>query len=445
MQKMKNASVYQQAEAYIYDIPKFTTKNGLDHTKKLLKLLGNPGMQTKTIHVAGTNGKGSTCAFLERIFLLHGKKTGMFCSPHLVTMCERVRIGGENISEEAFYFAYKKLRAVIEEQQKQEPEFAHPSFFEFLFLMAMLIFEEKKVDIIILETGLGGRLDATNVVLPEVSVITKIGLDHCMYLGDTKEQIAYEKAGIIKENCPVVYLSTSEAVDEIFEKKARQMSAKAYPVRKSDYCVENTSHKKIDFSVHSRYYSYDSFTIPSYALYQVENATLAIKCAEVYFQKGHISELLQIDLTKEAIGTMKWEGRMEELKPDIYVDGAHNVDGIEAFLNCVKADEVKGRRILVFGVVEDKDYQEMIHMLMSEALFDEVILTGMSEKRALDVHSLQKIFSNYTQIKQHSFEVLKEALTYAIKCQMESDRVYIVGSLYLVGLVKPLIEEIYHD
>jgi len=431
MERAKNASTYKEVEAYIYDIPKFTKKNGLDNTRLLLEALGNPGMEKEIIHVAGTNGKGSVCNFLNNLLMETGKKTGLFISPHLETMCERMQIDGEMITDEEFVAAFHKVMDVVEEVTK-DSSIAHPTFFELLFLMAMVMFEEKEVDCIVLETGLGGKKDATNVVMPKCTVITKIGLDHCQYLGDTKQAIAGEKAGIIKPGVPVIYLAEQEESSAVIEEKAEQMGALLCPVDKNTYHVEKSNHKKVDFSFHSMYYNYVDFAVSMPAVYQAENASLALKCFEVFMEgRGYTAEQMQ-----KAIARMRFAGRMEELSRGIFVDGAHNPDGVEAFITSVRQHETEGRRILMFGAVDDKDYDKMCLELLESGLFSEVVLTGMDEKRAVKVSELQKIFSGYTELVPYIADGVEDALSRAFRLKGEKDTLYIVGSLYLAGFVK---------
>lgn len=437
MIKVPDASAYRQAEAYIYDIPKFTAKNSLGHTGQMLEFLGNPGMDKKIIHVAGTNGKGSVCAFLNSLLMEQGFATGMFISPHLRTMRERIMINRQMITEAEFYEAFCTVREAVGKRQEREAGFLHPTFFEFLFLMGMVVFEKRQVDVIVLETGLGGRKDATNVVNPSLSVITEIGLDHCQYLGDTKEKIAWEKAGIIKNDTPVVFLDKEAGTTEIIESVARKKKAMCYPVSKKDYHVEKSNHKNVDFSFHSRYYSYVSFTLSTSALYQAENVSLAVRAFEVFMgRKDYQPEQL-----RRAVETTKWEGRMEEVFPHIYVDGAHNMDGVEAFLETVRAHGHTAGNILLFGVVSDKAYPDMIKDIMASGLFDEIVITGMEEDRAVHAGELQEIFNQYTKVSVHGFERTGDALFYAKGLRHGEDNLYIAGSLYLVGEILPLLKE----
>ena len=221
---------YEEAVKYILDIPKFTKKNDGDHTRKFLEYLGNPQEGLKVLHVAGTNGKGSVCAYLDGMLRSEGKRTGLFTSPHLVKINERIVLDGEEIPDDRFCEVFERTLTAV---KKMEGEgLAHPTFFEFLFGMAMLAFAEGGMEYAVLETGLGGRLDATNAVeQPLVSIITSIGMDHMEYLGDTIGEIASEKAGIIKSGVPVFYAQTSEESDEVIRRKAEELQKKSGKMR----------------------------------------------------------------------------------------------------------------------------------------------------------------------------------------------------------------------
>ena len=227
---------YEEAESYINDTPKFTKKNTLENTRMVLEAMGHPERKMKLIHVAGSNGKGSVCAYLSSILKAAGKEVGLFTSPHLVKINERFKINEEDVSDELFLEAFEGVMDLVRQLLKEKPEeFAHPTFFELLFLMGIYIFDKAHMEYVVLETGLGGRFDATNVIeKPLVSVITSISLEHTEYLGDTYAKIAGEKAGIIKEGCPVVYDGTRKDVEEAILKKASEMHAKAYAAAGSD-------------------------------------------------------------------------------------------------------------------------------------------------------------------------------------------------------------------
>lgn len=453
MKRTYDASAWKRAEAYIYDIPKFTKKNTLENTNVIIRQLGNPGMDKKIIHVAGTNGKGSVCNYLSELLKTQGYRVGMFTSPHLISMNERIRISGEKISKEKFLGAYERLRefldkkkmedGMIEKKDKLTEEseaadnegkvsFYHPTFFEFLFLIGMLIFEEEQVDVIILETGLGGRLDATNIVSkPWLTIITEIGLDHMQYLGETKEQIASEKAGIIKEGVPVVFAERQEETTQVIVEKAQKLGCDIYPVGTDDTKLQKLRNKSIDFSFKSSYYDYVIFSLSTPALYQIENAAIALRAFEV------LSDCpWDIDKAGNALKNAKWEGRMEEISDHVYVDGAHNADGIEAFLKTVGQMSTSGKKTLVFSVVDDKAYEEMIDSIVGATLFDRFLVVHMPQERCVEIEKLKEIFGQYQDIDVSFAQGIREALEESVFKKEEDEYIYIAGSLYLVGFVK---------
>ncbi len=439
----RRIETYEEAEGFLYALPKFTTKNDLSHTGELLQRMGNPGRKIPKIHVAGTNGKGSVCAYLQSLLEEYGYKTGGFISPHLVTMHERFLINRTPVENglfmEAFFYVKKTADAAFCE------EIPYPSFFEFLFLMGMYIFGKEKVEVLILETGLGGRLDATNIFPDtEVCVITRIGLDHCRYLGNTKEEIAGEKAGIIKKDASVIFLDQEASVRKVLEERIREAGAFPCLLEADAYSVEKIKHKSIDFSYKSRYYNYINLSASTDALYQVENAALATRAFEVFLGRKQLTEM-SADRIRRAVAASFWEGRMEEVVPGIYFDGAHNEDGIRAFLESAEAMNVKGRRILCFSAVEDKAYGRMISMLYRSGLFEVVVAVEMEDERGVRLGELRKCFSQYKNWKVIYAKGVSEALKSCEDEKGREDIVYIVGSLYLVGLVKPLFRREHHD
>lgn len=424
---------YQKAEEYILDIPKFAGKHTLEDTGKLLWQLTGGTSKSKVIHIAGTNGKGSVCAYLRSVLMASGCSVGMFTSPHLEVMRERICLGKEMISEEEFLSAFINVKAIVEEEM---PE-SHPSFFEYLFLMAMVYFKEKEPDYIILETGLGGRLDATNCIdKPEVCVITEIGYDHMQYLGETLEAIAGEKAGIIKPGVPVVFFDKRPSVTEILGKFAKKAGSRAIRIGKDSILDANINNKNIDFSLHTGYYNYDSLFLNTTAVYQMENASLAVAAAEVLsITDGRISK----ESIREGLATAGWPGRMEEVLPGVYLDGAHNVDGIEAFLKTAELMPCKGRKLFLFGVVSDKQYETMIEMIARANIFDQAAVTVLESDRSASLDKLKEIWRQYEQLPCIFFEDAKEAYRYLISVKREEDIVYIAGSLYLIGQIKTLV------
>ena len=434
---------YKEAEAFLYELPKFTTKNSLSHTAGFLKRLGNPGKAIPKIHVAGTNGKGSVCAYLQSLLKEYGLKTGGFISPHLVTMQERFLINGEPVAEEAFMDSFHTVKAAAELALGEG--ISYPTFFEFLFLMGMLIFEREQVDVLVLETGLGGRLDATNVfAYADVCVITSIGLDHCQYLGNTIDEIAAEKAGIIKKDTTVIFGDAKPSVVRIIKERCAEVKAEPALVGQKEYYVEKIKHKSIDFSYKSRYYNYISLTASTNAIYQVQNAALALRAFEAFLQKRRMTEMSS-ERIRQAVASCFWEGRMEEVIPGVYFDGAHNEDGIRAFLESASAMKVSGRRILCFSAVEDKAYGRMISILDESGLFESVVAIEMEEARGVKLAALKEYFSQYNRWNVIYVKGTEEGLRRCLTEKAAEDTVYIVGSLYLIGLVKTVLRRNQHD
>jgi len=426
-------NTYQQVEEYILDIPKFAGKHTLEDTGSLLMQLIGDDRKSKIIHVAGTNGKGSVCAYLRCVLMASGCSVGMFTSPHLEVMRERICLGMEMIPEEDFIRTFQKVKEVVDEISSD----SHPSFFEFLFLMAMVYFKEKMPDYIILETGLGGRLDATNCMKkPAVCIITEIGFDHMQYLGNTLEEIAGEKAGIIKPGVPVVFFDKQPSVTGILEKFAKKAGSKAIKIGKDSILDVNIHNKNIDFSLHTGYYNYDSLFLNTTAVYQTENASLAVAGAEVLKETdGQISK----ESIREGLATAGWPGRMEEVLPGIYLDGAHNVDGIEAFLKTVRLTPCQGKKLLMFGVVSDKQYETMIQMIAGAGIFEQVAVTVLESDRSASLDKLKAIWRQYEELTCTFFGDAKEAYEYLTSVKDEEDIVYIAGSLYLIGQMKTLM------
>ena len=420
---------YEQMEEYLLGIPKFAGKNTLENTRAFLKELGDPQKHMKIIHIAGTNGKGSVCAYLCALIREMGYTVGSFTSPHLVELRERIQINRIPVEKEQMLQAFFSVSKSLKKDRK---EAYHPSFFEFLFFMAMVIFDKERPDYVILETGLGGRLDATNSVeQPLASVITRIGMDHMQYLGDTIEKIAGEKAGIIKPGIPVVYDGEPEAAAQVIEHTAQRYGAPCFKVSKQDYGLLKFKNKSIDFSYHSRYYEYVRLTLDTVAFYQMENASVALKTAELLFSPGELTP----EKMRSALYDTHWEGRMEEVLPDVYLDGAHNEDGVRAFLYSVGQDVCSGKRFLLFGAVKDKEYTEMLGQIQTSGLFDQMAAAVIHNGRSLSEEELRKVLKESGQ-QAEVYQDAAEAFEKLFQEKHVGDRIYIAGSLYLVGELK---------
>ena len=427
---------YEEAAAYIEEIPKFTKKHTLEHTKMFLKRLGNPAADRKIVHVAGTNGKGSVCAYLQAILMAEGKRTGFFTSPHLVSVNERIRVDNIQIDNETFLKVFRKVLKIV--RQMVEDGIEHPSYFEFLFGMGMTAFAETDVEYIILETGLGGRLDATNAIdNPALAIITSISLDHTAILGDTIEKIAGEKAGIIKPGVPVFFDGSSKKAAEVIKAKASELGVSCREVTKNAYEIQEVHRKYIAFSGRSAYDKDVIFQVPMCGCYQAMNAELALEASE-YLLAG---EEIHMDRWKEALAELHWEGRMERVGAHITVDGAHNPGAMEAFVESVKAldESERGEMVLLFSAVSDKKYDQMIEYLCENLDVKAYVVTQIEDERGVPAEELADVFRRYTDRPVYCKERLEDAVRTAMNERGETGEIYCLGSLYLVGMMKKLL------
>lgn len=427
---------YEEAVAYIEETPKFTTKNKLSHTKECLGRLGNPEKKFKVIHVAGTNGKGSTCAFLTSIFREAGYSCGLFTSPHLVVINERFQINEKNIDNQAFMSAFEKVKALADELVAEGSY--HPTYFEMLFLMGMVIFAEAGVDYVMLETGLGGRLDATTAVEePAACVITSISFDHMQYLGNTIAEIAGEKAGIIVPGVPVIYDGNNPEAAQVIRKQAEAMGSPYYEVKKENTEILRNTSAGIDFCMENEYYGNTAFSIPFIAGYQVMNAALALKTAEVLKDMVNLPK----DSVLRGLRETRWQGRMETVLPGVIVDGAHNEDGVEKFVETAEHFQKDYPLTLLFSAVDDKDYTDMIRTVAGRIRFQHVIVTQVGGYRKVPAEQLADIFRKEGCLCAESCEDVESSFRRALEYRGKEGMLFCVGSLYLVGEIKAIIQK----
>ena len=378
---------YEEAVAYIENIPKFTTKNKLEHTRKCLDLLGSPDKDRKIIHVAGTNGKGSVCAFLSSMLEQGGFRCGLFTSPHLVKINERFQINEVMISDQRFTEAFTEVKNLAD-RLVEEGDY-HPTYFEFLFLMGMIVFKQEDVDYIVLETGLGGRLDATNSVLsPMACVITSISLDHVEYLGDTIEKIAGEKAGIMKKGVPVIFDGNRKEAAEVIKARAEELGCPWYEVKESRQKLLNYTPEGIRFLSASGVYGETELFVPFIARYQMMNAALALETMGVLREEHGLEKETLI----KGIGGAKWQGRMETILPGVIVDGAHNEDGIARFVETVSYFQKEYPITLLFSTVADKEFPDMIKRVCKGLQFANVVTTEIWGSRKQSAKELAELF-----------------------------------------------------
>ena len=421
---------YTEAVDYIETIPKFTVKHPPEHTRELLSRLGNPQEGIKIIHVAGTNGKGSVCAYLNAMLLAGGKKTGLFTSPHLVRINERFQINGEDVSDEQFLDAFLKVEKAAKEYEAEGE--GHPSYFETLFLMGMLIFKEAGVEYLVMETGLGGRLDATNVVeKPLACIITSISRDHTEYLGDTLEAIAGEKAGIIKAGVPVIYDASQPGPASVIAAKAKEMGSPAWPMEPSFYEMKTQSREGITFTFAYPGGEKAELAIPYVAKYQMMNASLAFYTMHILQDVHDIPK----NVLAEGLSKIKWPCRMEMAAPGVIIDGAHNEDGIAQFVSTAGYFAKENEITILFTAVADKHYHEMIGEICEGIHPSHVVATQIDGSRVVQAEVLAEDFRKAGCTDVCAEPEIGAAYEKALG-KKGSGMLFCVGSLYLAGELK---------
>lgn len=421
---------YTEAVDYIETIPKFTVKHPPEHTRELLSRLGNPQEGIKIIHVAGTNGKGSVCAYLNAMLLAGGKKTGLFTSPHLVRINERFQINGEDVSDEQFLDAFLKVEKAAKEYEAEGE--GHPSYFETLFLMGMLIFKEAGVEYLVMEAGLGGRLDATNVVeKPLACIITSISRDHTEYLGDTLEAIAGEKAGIIKAGVPVIYDASQPGPASVIAAKAKEMGSPAWPMEPSFYEMKTQSREGITFTFAYPGGEKAELAIPYVAKYQMMNASLAFYTMHILQDVHDIPK----NVLAEGLSKIKWPCRMEMAAPGVIIDGAHNEDGIAQFVSTAGYFAKENEITILFTAVADKHYHEMIGEICEGIHPSHVVATQIDGSRVVPAEVLAEDFRKAGCTDVCAEPEIGAAYEKALG-KKGSGMLFCVGSLYLAGELK---------
>ena len=405
-------------------------KHPPEHTRELLSRLGNPQEGIKIIHVAGTNGKGSVCAYLNAMLLAGGKKTGLFTSPHLVRINERFQINGEDVSDEQFLDAFLKVEKAAKEYETEGE--GHPSYFETLFLMGMLIFKEAGVEYLVMETGLGGRLDATNVVeKPLACIITSISRDHTEYLGDTLEAIAGEKAGIIKAGVPVIYDASQPGPAAVIAAKAKEMGSPAWPMEPSFYEMKTQSREGITFIFAYPGGEKAELAIPYVAKYQMMNASLAFYTMHILQDVHEIPK----NVLAEGLSKIKWPCRMEMAAPGVIIDGAHNEDGIAQFVSTAGYFAKENEITILFTAVADKHYHEMIGEICEGIHPSHVVATQIDGSRVVPAEVLAEDFRKAGCTDVCAEPEIGAAYEKALE-RKGSGMLFCVGSLYLAGELK---------
>ncbi|MCE5193930.1 MAG: bifunctional folylpolyglutamate synthase/dihydrofolate synthase [Nitrospiraceae bacterium] len=428
---------YRDSIDYLYSLQKYGIKFGLANITELLYILGDPQKSFASIHIAGTNGKGSTAAMLASIFHAAGFKTGLFTSPHLVSFTERIRINSKEITEKEVVKLTEKIRDAISKTTLT------PTFFEFITAMGFLYFKNENIDIAVVEAGMGGRLDATNILIPKVSVITEISYDHKSFLGNTLKEIAAEKAGIIKEEMPVVTLAIDKSVREVIMRKASEQRSELF-IYGRDFIFkplkEDTTESVFDYSGEA---AMDKITIPLAGRHQLINAAVALKTCEIFIKKNPAyKKKMTVSAIKKGLREVKWPGRMEMISanPSILIDGAHNSSAAGRLAESLKNLFLKKykRIILILGIMADKDIKEILAHLLP--LASDIILTAPDFDRAASPDKLteeaESLGFKYTKAKN-----IKDAVYLAANIWGNGDLIVITGSFYTIGEAKEILGE----
>jgi len=407
----------------------------LDNIRVLVERLDHPERAYPSAHIAGTNGKGSTAAFLESILRRAGFRTGLNTSPHLEKINERIRVNGEDISDARFAAVFTNLRETIETLLAEGRLRAHPTYFECVTAMAFAFFAVERVEFAVFEVGLGGRLDATNILAPVVTIITRIAFDHENFLGHSLHEIAAEKAGILKPGVPVILAGEqSPEAHEVLVRRARELACPVVDTA-SDYRMEELpgEHDCARARVHELASGWFMEIAPQLpGRFQLQNALNAAAAARQLTRSGvRISD----DAIRQGISAARWPGRMEKLssQPDIYLDGAHNPSAARALADFLQ-ETFAGKTVrLLFGAMRDKAVDEIAGILFP--LADEVIFTAPQNPRAISAAQLAEMAGHYAA-RSRVIPEPQEALDYALSHSTAEDAIFITGSLYLVGQLR---------
>ncbi|GAB2317923.1 folylpolyglutamate synthase/dihydrofolate synthase family protein [Alkalibacterium sp. s-m-22] len=404
-------------------------KENLNRMRLLMSKLGNPQDSLRVVHIAGTNGKGSVSAFLSSILSQAGIKSGVYTSPHLESINERIKISGQMITDDVFIEATEKVAPFVEQVEEETGERLYS--FEILSAVALLHFSVCGCELVILETGIGGRLDATNVVSSsEASIITSIGYDHMKVLGDTIEQIAAEKAGIIKSNGLVVFPEMSEEVDAVISRKAEDVQADMIRVTPNHISSVSMTDIYSSFS----YKEMDGLVIHLLGRHQITNAVLVVEAAQVLEQRGFA---ITSEHIRRGLELAAWPGRMEKISehPTILIDGAHNPEGVAALRENIGYLFPDEQLIFVVGMMKDKAYKEMIEQMLPYA--EKVLTVSPDPYRGFDAETTAEWLKDKGQDAQ-AFKSVDELIV-ELKSQSYLNRKVIVfGSLYLIGDMRRL-------
>ena len=404
-----------EVEEWLHSRIGLNFRSGLGRMQQAVDLLGNPEKTYPIIHVTGTNGKGSTIAFMRELFVAHGKKVGTFTSPHIISINDRICINGQPIADEDFIRTANQVKDMEKTLLETHDQL---SFFELLTLIALLYFEEQDVDLVLLEVGIGGLLDTTNVVTGEIAVITSIGLDHQETLGDSLEEIAEQKAGIFKAGKKAVIAKLAPEAELVCQKRAKELDVALYRAGQ-DFTLKDSN-----FS--SRLASFSRLEIGLEGTYQQENAALALQTFLLFMASRE--EGVEEELVRQALKETYRAGRVERIRPQIYLDGAHNLPALTRLVEFIQGKIQQGYQVrILFGALKRKDYQGMLGYLTEQLPQVKLKVTGFDYQGSLD----EKDVAGYDLIPSYG-DFISEFEEKA----NDQNLLFVTGSLYFISEVR---------
>lgn len=429
---------YEEALRYINDQEKFGSNLRLDTIRKLLELLGNPHKDLKYIHIAGTNGKGSTSSYVATMLEEAGYKVGLFTSPYLERFNERIAINGADIPNERLAEITERVKDRI--QIMIQEEYEHPTTFEIITAIGFVYFKEEKVDYVVLEVGLGGRLDATNVIDESLlSIITTIDYDHMDVLGNTLGEIAYEKAGIIKERGLVLSYPQKEEAIEVIEKVCEERKAELTICPMENVKIIELNEYGGIFDYHYNNTTFKNLEISLIGEHQVYNAALSVTAILLLREKGLVN--ITDEQIRSGLKKARWKGRLEVLNrhPLFVIDGAHNPQGVQTLVDNLKRFRYN-RLILGIGILKDKEVEKIVEAITP--LADEIVITEANIYRKMKAEELEQMINKYNK-NTHVEKDIKKAIYKSYELAKEDDLILFMGSLYLIGDVRKIYTENY--
>ena len=427
---------YEEAMKYITEVGNFGSNYGLERTYKLLEHLGNPERDLKLIHIAGTNGKGSTTSMITEILMGEGYKVGMYTSPFIEEFEERIQINRNNIPKESLAILMDEIKVAVD--KVIEAGYNHPTEFEIITVLMLLYFKKENIDFGVIEVGLGGTLDSTNVIKPIIQVITSISFDHTNLLGNTLEKIAREKAGIIKRGIPTVIYPQQEEVLKVIKNKCFEMDSELYIANNENLKFENIVNLDKPYQL-LKYNNEIDILLPLLGEHQIINLSVAMQAIEVLNSR----KIIQIskETIIKSIKNVSWKGRLEVLSnnPYVVIDGAHNIQGIKTLSRNIKKYFKYENLYLILGILADKDVEEMIKIITPMA--KKVYSVTPNSIRGELAESLKDEVSKFNK-NCKAFDKYEEAYLEALNDASEKDLILASGSLYMIGDMRKIIRKI---